>query len=305
MRWDDLRIFLFVAREGGLTGAARRLGHDPATLGRRIARLEGDLGQTLFAKGPQGYRPTEAGGRLMRRAEAVEREALGAEADLRGGISGPVRIGAPDGCATYLMPQVAASLCDENPDLSIEIVALPRIFDLSAREADMAVGVSRPESGRLKARKIADYSLSLAAHRGYLARHPPISTVADLAGHRFAGYVPDMIFDDALDYLAPLGAPPVTLASSSVVVQARWVAAGAGIGIVHDFMLPDLPGVERVLPDAVHLTRAYWLVRPDEPGAARHDAVARALAHRLRAEIAARGPATALSLDTKAIPGRA
>ncbi|TDL79474.1 LysR family transcriptional regulator [Palleronia sediminis] len=287
MHWDDMRIFLSVARAEGLSRAADRVRMDPATLGRRIARLETDLGAALFSKGPAGYRLTAAGARLMDHAERAERAMLGAEAEVKGALTGALRIGAPDGCATFLLPQVCASLVRDHPGLEIEIVALPRIFDLGRREADMAIAVSRPVAGRLTVQKIADYRLSLAAHRDYLAAAPRLDGLDDLARHRIVGYVPDMIFDRELDYLGEIGVETAHLASSSVAVQAQWIAQGAGVGIVHDFTLPRSPGVVRVLPDKVRLTRAFWLVRHAEDArSARHDALAAALVERLAREIA-------------------
>ena len=103
--------------------------------------------------------------------------------------------GAPDGCANYLLPQVIAAICDANPGLEVQLVALPRVFNLSKREADMAVGVSRPEAGRLTVQKLTDYRLHLAASRDYLAGQGPIRSREDLRAHRFVGYIPDMIFD--------------------------------------------------------------------------------------------------------------
>ena len=67
--WDDLRLFLAVAREESLSGAGKLLRLDPATLGRRMARLEKSLQTVLFVKSPQGYALTEAGSDLMQRAE--------------------------------------------------------------------------------------------------------------------------------------------------------------------------------------------------------------------------------------------
>ncbi len=262
--WDDLRIFLAVARGDSLSGAGRVLRMDPATVGRRVARLEEALGQPLFAKSPQGYALTEAGARLMSHAEEAE-QALGQGAEaVRGtgeGMSGQIRIGAPDGCANFLLPQVCAEIGAQNPDLEIQIVALPRIVNLSHREADIAIGVSAPTAGRLVVQKLTDYRLHLAASEGYLAQHPPIRTRADLKGHRFVGYIPDMIFDKELDYLADLGLERVGLASNSVSVQFHWLRQGAGLGIVHDFALPAGPGLRKVLPDDVALSRSFYLIR--------------------------------------------
>ncbi|RID93553.1 LysR family transcriptional regulator [Gemmobacter lutimaris] len=262
MDWDDLKLFLAVARSESLSGAGRALRLDPATVGRRIARLEEALGARLFVKSPQGYALTDEGARILAHAERAEQAVTGVTEELRGtqGLTGQIRIGAPDGCANYLLPQVLAAICDANPGLEVQIVALPRVFNLSKREADMAIAVSRPETGRLTVQKLTDYRLSLAASRDYLAKHPPITGPDSLHGHRIVGYIPDMIFDKELDYLSQLGLDAVPLASNSVSVQLNWLRHGAGIGVVHDFARPAAPELERILPD-LRLTRAFWLIR--------------------------------------------
>ncbi|KKL70999.1 hypothetical protein LCGC14_2099330, partial [marine sediment metagenome] len=148
------------------------------------------------------------------------------------------------------------------------------------------IGVSRPSSGRLTVQKISDYRLSLAAHESYLAARAPITSLEDLSGHRMAGYIPDMIFDSELDYLGGIGIDKVTLASNSVAVQFRWLAQGAGIGIVHDFAMPQAQGLVRVLPDSLRLDRTFWLIRhAADTRVARLDRFAAALLGGLRTEI--------------------
>lgn len=287
--WDDLRIFLAVARGESLSAAGRRLRMDPATVGRRIARLEARLGAALFVKSPQGYALTEAGTRLHPHAEEAEQAtALAAEA-VQGqlqGLAGQVRIGAPDGCANFLLPQVCARMADANPDLDMQIVALPRVVNLSRREADMAVAVSSPTAGRLSVQKLADYRLHLAASQSYLDAHPPIRRREDLRAHRIVGYIPDMIFDRELDYLADLGLEHVRLASNSVAVQLQWLRHGAGLGVVHDFALPAAPGLVQVLREDVHLRRSFYLVRhADDRRLERLNRVAEALVSGVRSEL--------------------
>jgi DNA-binding transcriptional LysR family regulator len=148
----------------------------------------------------------------------------------------------------------------------VQIVALPRVFNLSKREADMAIAVSRPEAGRLTVQKLTDYQLHLAASRAYLAAHPPILTAADLKAHRMVGYIPDMIFDKELDYLTEIGATAPPLASNSVSVQLNFLRHGAGVGVVHDFALPAAPELQRIIPDQIHLTRSFWLIRHADDG---------------------------------------
>lgn len=288
--WDDLRVFLAVARAESLSRAGRALKIDPATVGRRIARLEEALGARLFTKGPQGYALTDEGERLLAHAERTEQAVEGALDELRGEagqLTGQIRIGAPDGCSTYLLPQVVADICAANPGLEVQIVALPRVFNLSRREADMAIAVSRPDAGRLTVQKITDYHLHLAASRAYLENHPPIKGMADLKAHSFVGYIADMIFDKELDYLGEVGAGAVPLASTSVTVQLNWVRLGAGLAVVHDFALPSAPEVVRVLPDQVALTRAFYLIRhADDRRVERLNRFADLLAHGIRREVA-------------------
>ena len=288
--WDDLRIFLAVARDESLSAAGRRLRMDAATVGRRVARLEEALGAPLFAKSPQGYALTEAGTRLVRFAEEAEQATSQAGEALRGraeGLSGQIRIGAPDGCANFLLPQVCAAIADQNPDLDLQIVSLPRVVNLSRREADLAIAVSAPTAGRLVVQKIADYRLHLAASDGYLAQHAPISGPNDLKAHRIVGYIPDMIFDKELDYLGELGLTRVALASNSVAVQFHWLRLGAGLGIVHDFTLPAAPGLRRVLPQQISLKRSFYLVRhADDRRLERQTRFADALVSGMRTELA-------------------
>ncbi len=265
MNWDDLKVFLAVARTESLSGAGRQLKVDPATVGRRIARLEDGLGVALFAKSPQGYDLTRDGARLLSHAEAAEQAvAFGAE-DMSGegdrGLKGVIRVGAPDGCANYVLPRVIARIAEAHPDLEVQIVAQPRLFNLSKREVDFVVSVSAPTSGRLLVQKITDYHLSLAGMKWYMRQHGEVSGLEDLSTHKMVGYVPDLIFDKELDYLEEIGVSKVDYTSNSVSVQLNMIRAGLGLGVVHDFCLPYVPRLTRLLPDQIRLKRAFYLVR--------------------------------------------
>ena len=265
--WDDVRLFLAVAREGGLSAAGKQLRLDPATLGRRMARLETSLGTGLFVKSPQGYALTVAGAELLSRAEEAETAMRIATSSLpvqSDSLTGQMRIGAPDGCANYILPQVCAALAVVHPELDIQIVALPRVFNLSRREADLAIGVSAPTAGRLTVQKITDYRLHLAASEAYLKGSGGISEKDALRGHRIVGYIPDMIFDSELDYLADIGVGRVPLASNSVSVQLHLLRRGGGVGVVHDFAMPFAPELRFVLQDEIALTRSFYMIRHED-----------------------------------------
>ncbi|NIY72712.1 LysR family transcriptional regulator [Marivivens donghaensis] len=259
MNWDDMRVFLAVARAESLSAAGPLVKMDPATVSRRIARLEEAVGSPLFVKSPQGYALTDAGARM--RDHAVQAEAAlslamdeGQEADQ--GLSGQIRIGAPDGCANFLLPKVCADIQRDNPGLEVQVLALPRVVNLSKREADMAITVSPPDAGRLTVQRVTDYRLHLAMRSDMAAP----DGMGGLKGLPVVGYIPDMIFDKELDYLGDLGGDGVQLASNSVAVQMQMLRHG-GVGFVHDFALPFAPELRRILMDEVSLKRSFYLVR--------------------------------------------
>ncbi len=261
--WDQLRVFLAVARAGQFLGAARRLGLDQATVTRRIGMLEKSLGARLFDRMTTGSIPTAAGTELIERAERIEAEVLRLESQLssaEGAIEGRVRVGAPDGFGTLFLASHFVPLIEANPHLDVELVPLPRSFSVSRREVDLAITVGRPTQGRLKVRKLTDYSLSLYASRAYLAKSPPLRSRNDLARHRHVSYVPDLLFAPSLDVRAELGLGSARIfGCASVLGQIEAVRSGMGIGLLHDYAVEQSEGLQLVLP-AVRIMRTYWIV---------------------------------------------
>ena len=74
--WDDLRVFLAVARGGGLSAAARAVGCDASTVQRRMLRFEQGLGVRLFERQARGYALTQVGQELLAAAARLELELL-------------------------------------------------------------------------------------------------------------------------------------------------------------------------------------------------------------------------------------
>jgi DNA-binding transcriptional LysR family regulator len=265
LRWDDLRVFLAVARLGRLLEAARGLGLDPATVARRMTALEAATGSRLFDRGPGGYALTEAGRGLLIHVEAMEGAAAAAVEDAAPPperLSGVVRIGAPDGVSNYLLTGACDRLSRDNPGLQVQVVALPRVFSFSKREADLAITNAPPSAGRLTVHKIADYRLRLYGRADLIEGMGEIRSIDDLEGLRGIGYISDMIFDRELDYYALLGrsAEPA-LTSNSLIVQLRWCLMGCGLCILPDFVARQHPELRVALPRDIRLIRAFYLVR--------------------------------------------
>lgn len=285
MRWDDLRVFLAVTRASRRSEAGRALGLDAAMVTRRIAALEAALGVPLFERTSAGQVITDAGRGLLAHLEVIEQLGAGKGSNGPAGqLSGTVRIGAPDGVSNFLLADACDRLSRDNPDLQVQLVALPRMISLSKREADLAITVSPPSAGRLTVRKIADYGLRLYARRDLLADLGPIREIGDLASLRGIGYISDMVFDRALDYYALLGRQSEpSLTSNSLIMQLRWCLNGCGICILPDFVGGAHRELQPVLGEDVRLRRAFYLIRhQDDARVARINRMADVIVEHMR-----------------------
>lgn len=183
MEWDDLKHFLAVARRGSLTEAARVLKSSAATVGRRVAALEEQLGARLFDRNQTGYTLTESGEAIRVKAEeveeavlAVEREALGR--DLR--ATGQVRLATTDDLAAYIVAPHLPRLREEYPDITLEIDARHELASLTRRDADLALRAGRPQQGDFLVRRVGMIDFGLYASNSYVTARNLVPEVCDL-----------------------------------------------------------------------------------------------------------------------------
>ena len=261
MNWDDVRMFLAVARTGQLLAASRRLGVNHATLSRRVSALEEALKTRLLIRRTNGCDLTAEGEAFLAAAERMETEMLAAQARIGridAAVAGTVRVGAPDGFGVSFLAPRLGRLTARHPELKIQLVPVPRSFSLSQREADIAITLERPEQGRLVSSKLTDYTLGLYASRGYLAENGTPETVEDLKAHRRIGYVEDLIFTASLNFTGEIMRSwDAGFEISSATGQTEAVRSGAGIGILHDYIARQYDELVRLLP-ATSIRRAYW-----------------------------------------------
>jgi DNA-binding transcriptional LysR family regulator len=171
--WDDLRYFLALARAGSLSGAARSLRTTQPTMGRRLAAFEARLGTRLFERTATGLRPTESGNSVLDYAIAMEEAALAAERVAVGrdsGLSGTVRVSAPNFFGPRVLAAHMGQFCAEHPSITVDLVTDARLASLSRREADMAFRLKRFEQEDLYQRKVSELLFGLYAAPAYLAR---------------------------------------------------------------------------------------------------------------------------------------
>ena len=267
MDWDNVRVFLAVARGGQFVAAARRLRLDHATVSRRIAALEAALGAKLFERRTTGAALTSAGERFLGAAEQMESAFLHAQAeigDIDVELTGIVRVGAPDGFSTYYLPRALADFLERHPAIVIQLVPTPQVIPLARREVDIVVTLDKPEAGRFVARKLTDYSLGIYASATYLAARAAPRGVGDLSAHRLIGYVEEHAFSTALDYVRELyDGAPTRFECASAVTQLEALRAGLGLGVVHDYIARRFPDLTRVLPER-RAVRGYWIVTHED-----------------------------------------
>jgi DNA-binding transcriptional LysR family regulator len=229
--WDDLKLFLAVADGGSLSAAARRLKIGQPTVSRRVALLEGQLGQPLFRRGVEGAALTPAGERLLEPARRMAEWAAEAERGLERGEQRPkgiVRITAPPGVAYELLAPFAAFLRSKHPELQLEVHATVQYLDLGRREADLAL-----RSRSAAQRDLVDVARLDLLNDGFVSpeykrRLPRRYGLEDLDFIAWAPPLQHLPPNPQLESLIP-GFRPVFTAND-YVIQLR--AAEAGIGAV-------------------------------------------------------------------------
>jgi DNA-binding transcriptional LysR family regulator len=176
-------------------------------------------------------------------------------------VSGTVRIGAPDGFGTAFLAPMIGQLAAAHPDLDLELVATPRSFSLSRREADIAIGLSRPSHGRLHARMLTDYELGVYGARAKTNLWADIENVDDLSSRPFISYIDDLIFAPELDYIPSISkAIWPRIRSSNLIAQLQATAAGAGLCVLPCFLADKDERLIRILPGEINLKRTFWMI---------------------------------------------
>ena len=262
--WNLLRAFQATAQEGSLSAAARRLGLTQPTLSRQIAALENRLSLMLFERNGRYLHLTDAGRELLPHVqdmgEAAHRLSLSASGQ-QSDLAGLVRITASEVASAYMLPPILRSLRLRAPQIIAEVVAGDDIRKLMTREADIALRHVRPEQPNLIARLIAERTGYFYAATDYLDRRGRPETLTDLAEHDWVG-MGDLtrILEYMFALKLPLTEDNFRVRTESGLVA--WQMAQAGLGIIpmDKTIAAEAPGLERILPEVLHVTFPLWLV---------------------------------------------
>ena len=263
LNWDDLRVFLAVAREGSLSAAARRLKVTQPTAGRRLRALEDSLSARLFDRLPQGFVPTPAGASLLPLAEEMERSAEAVErrqASIADRVKGTVRVSIGEVMAQFLtarLPELRARL----PEIEIEISVSHLLANLSRREADLVIRECLPESPGLIARRLGEIGFAVYGSRDYVAGSPPARGEARYRDCVWAG------FDEEHNYfpgqrwlLERLGDKALSVRVNDAMVLHEAVRSGVGLGVLACFAADADPDLIRLTPTIPGVTSVQHLI---------------------------------------------
>ncbi|MED5326282.1 MAG: LysR family transcriptional regulator, partial [Pseudomonadota bacterium] len=239
MNWDDMRLFLGLARNGRVAIAAKGLKVDPTTLIRRVKKLEDSLNCKLFELTKKGYVLTTHGSELVTYIEKAEHYFLEAQNELgdeRSHLAGTIRVSVSEGFGSWFLAPLLPDFKKQYPGISIELVATSGFLNLNKREADMAILLEKPSKGLLVTQKLTDYNLYLYTHQSLISDNEP-RTLQELTAFNLVSYVPDLVYAPQLKFIEETALSQLSaLRSTSINAQYQMLVNGAGVGILPKFM---------------------------------------------------------------------
>lgn len=267
--WNRARAFLVTAEEGSLSAAARALGLSQPTLSRQIEALQKDLGVVLFERFGRGLELTPAGAALLEHVRVMGQGAMALSLAAQGHsdvIAGPVTISVSDAYAGLWLPPILRKLRQQEPGLTLRVLAENTASDLMRREADIAIRNFRPTEPELIAKRIAETRAGFYASAEYVRAHGLLETGRDW--HKANLIIPSQSgAPKASAFLQALQEQgiPVTEASvgyetSSYLAMWEMVRQGLGVGVL-DIRLGDREqGVVRATRAELDMPFPIWLL---------------------------------------------
>jgi DNA-binding transcriptional LysR family regulator len=253
MDWDDVRVFLAVAREGSMRAAGRALRLSQPTIARRLAAFEASFGgSALFDRLPEGPRLNAAGEQLLPAAESIEDAVLTLErrrAVASSVLSGTVRVATGECAAGFLARCLSGATTTPLPSgITLELLSL-QPANLARHEADMALRHQPPESGDYYVAKLGTFAVAVYRRRGEDTGAWVAYTEEQL--HEPARWVQRQVEETGM---------PVALRASSLLMHVEAIRAGTGRGVIPCYIGDGHPLLERLSAPIPELAATYWMI---------------------------------------------
>jgi DNA-binding transcriptional LysR family regulator len=265
--WDNLQVFLNIARTGRVSAAARRLGVEHTTVSRRLEALERELGVPLFYRTTTGYLLTSHGKNVVTNAEAMERAAVSVAARAREGsgvIAGRVRLAlAPEFASHWLSPQLK-TFRQMHPQIELQVLVGTRERDLTRGEAELSIQSPRPRQKGLVAVRIAHTTAALYVSKTLVGgRRLWVDSVDTLNGLPLLVYTaPYQMLQHGRWFQPLLASATIALESNSTHALLAAALADAGVTVLPRFIARDYPELI-VVSDSV-ADHDVWLITHPE-----------------------------------------
>jgi len=254
--WENIRHFLAVARIGTLSGAARSLKVDHATVSRRLSALEEEIKTRLVERLARSCKLTPIGQRVFELAQAMEEDAYAIERFLdasRSPLSGKVTLSAPPVLVANFLAKHLANFRLAHPGVQLSVSAQAQQVSLSRREADIALRLVRPKEGTSVARKLGRMPFDLYASRDYPHLHNP-------SAWEFIAY--DAAFADMPQQrwlMSVARGRPIACEISDINGHLAAAQAGAGVAGLPCFLADTDAKLQRVAYDGERFSRDIWM----------------------------------------------
>ena len=173
MNWDDMKLFLAVARTGSISGGAKQLGVQHSTVSRRLRSLEEKLGARLIERKKSGYELTLAGENVKQSAIRIEREMLGVDEALLGKdttLVGPLRVTAINNMASSVLMPMFAQFSELHPQVDLHIIVSNMDASLAQREADIAIRLTNTPTDTLIGKRLLTVASTIYGSHKYIKK---------------------------------------------------------------------------------------------------------------------------------------
>jgi len=260
MNWDDLRLFLAVARSGSISGAAKQLGVQHSTISRRIRQFELNLGARLIERKKGGYELTQAGEHVKEAANNIEREILGVDGALIGKdthLTGPLRVTAINNMASSILMPMFAEFSKQHPLVKLHLIVSNLDASLAQRDADVAIRLTNSPPDTLIGKRIVTVASAIYGNQPYVEKLRQENREPKWIGVECCGFHKTWTKQES-------GKQPHNFISDDTLLTHAAVREGLGVSILPCFMGDADPALVRYCePDPAYNLGLWILLHPD------------------------------------------
>lgn len=291
MDWNSLKVFLSIVRHRTLSGAASDLDVNHTTVFRRLNAFEIEIGGQLFERINNRYELTALGHELLALAKSIENSFDSINRHLIGKDFQPkgiVKITAPNNIAYRYLPRYITEFNLLYPEIHIELLVSNQEFNMSNRQADIAVRATSSPPEHLIGKKVSTLNWSLFGGEIYRDRFDFPKNINELKGHPLIGAAGVMRNLSAFTWLDKHFSDQVITRCDDLSAMSYFVESGQGLALLPNDQIrpeitrlfaaketkpsnlwllthPDLRNVERIKLIMQHLTTAFsqeWAFEP-------------------------------------------